>query len=715
MASALTALAQLATALERERPSDVHTFIAEWGCNRCHSPETSSIDNDLFASPPASPTMMRRRGTSPPVDNSGPTSPRVVIKESKVKQQGGYSSARKPSKSPQPGRAAARRHLTLDVVPRRKSAISSSSASPRLSPRVKVGERRSAKEGLSAFSSGANLTGKRRGEKPSKEIRAASPTGPPPTQVIGTEALAKRAEEVLGQYASMGLPMPQPSPRTPAEEKDKEKPKEAEKDSAKDGPLPPMPSEYHAVLLAMRNLVEEQQKRIAFVTSQLNDNAYQPSIVVAGSKPTAPAGGARASLVLGMCNPLLDMHLHVTPDYLERWGLDPDGATLASEAHIALFEEMAKDPRTDYVPGGAGLNTIRVAQWILGGPGSTAFVGTTGLDDFGSKLRNHTVNEGVSMFDLTISNDATGTCAVLTSEGNKRSLVANLGASAVFESEWLETNAALKASLELAGLIYVTGFFLRTVPDTVVALMERAAKAGKHVCLNLSAPFVIGALGARIMDAVQHADLVFGNNAEFKFLEEELGWAEQTDGSLSAVATKVQGWPGRSGRVVVITQGSDDLLLYDESGMETLVTPRVPGDEIVDTNGAGDAFVGGFLAKFAAGGDVRECAKLGQWAASVIIRRPGCTIPPLPPGCSIAISNVDELATRRPMVSNASRTGRAKKGKVPAAAKAIQFAKMIGSKSAKSVSGGDDSMSSMPFAVSRSRGKLRTSPGYKAL
>jgi sugar/nucleoside kinase (ribokinase family) len=41
------------------------------------------------------------------------------------------------------------------------------------------------------------------------------------------------------------------------------------------------------------------------------------------------------------------------------------------------------------------------------------------------------------------------------------------------------------------------------------------------------------------------------------------------------------------------------------------VSLQVSADKIVDTNGAGDAFVGGFLSQLACGKDISECCRAG--------------------------------------------------------------------------------------------------------
>jgi len=50
-------------------------------------------------------------------------------------------------------------------------------------------------------------------------------------------------------------------------------------------------------------------------------------------------------------------------------------------------------------------------------------------------------------------------------------------------------------------------------------------------------------------------------------------------------------------------------------------------DLIVDANGAGDAFAGGFLAMYMTGKKLDECVTAGHWAASQIIQTRGCQYP----------------------------------------------------------------------------------------
>ena len=60
--------------------------------------------------------------------------------------------------------------------------------------------------------------------------------------------------------------------------------------------------------------------------------------------------------------------------------------------------------------------------------------------------------------------------------------------------------------------------------------------------------------------------------------------------------------------------------------MEEFAVDPLPKEQLVDTNGAGDAFVGGFLAGLLEGKDTKANVEAGHWAARFIIQQSGCTL-----------------------------------------------------------------------------------------
>merc|ERR1712045_927929 len=79
-------------------------------------------------------------------------------------------------------------------------------------------------------------------------------------------------------------------------------------------------------------------------------------------------------------------------------------------------------------------------------------------------------------------------------------------------------------------------------------------------------------------------------------------------------------------RTVVFTQGSKSTLVACNGAVTEYAVNPLSKDLLVDTNGAGDAFVGGFLAELTQGKGVKDAVEAGHWSARYIIQQPGTTI-----------------------------------------------------------------------------------------
>ena len=69
--------------------------------------------------------------------------------------------------------------------------------------------------------------------------------------------------------------------------------------------------------------------------------------------------------ILGMGNPLLDISAEVPTEILTKYEVSLNNAILAEEKHMPLYEELSSKFPVQYIAGGATLNSIRVAQWML--------------------------------------------------------------------------------------------------------------------------------------------------------------------------------------------------------------------------------------------------------------------------------------------------------------------------------------------------------------
>jgi len=333
--------------------------------------------------------------------------------------------------------------------------------------------------------------------------------------------------------------------------------------------------------------------------------------------------------ILGMGNPLLDISDYVDKALMEKYGLEPGGIILAEEKHQPLFAEMAKRPGVQYIAGGATQNSIRVAQWMLQEKGATAYMGCVGKDENGEKMKACCEKDGVTTAYMVDESTPTGSCACLI-EGIERSLCTNLCAANNFKIDHVNKPDNLKLVKE-AKIIYSAGFFITVSTDSMKLAQKEAAASGAKYCLNLSAPFLmqVPPFKAFILESLPMVDFLFCNETEAATFADTEGW-ETTD--LKFIATRLSlvpmAKPGQ--RTVVITQGADPTIVCVRGQVTEHPILALPKEKLVDTNGAGDSYVGGFLAGLSKGLPIADCCKAGAYAASIIVQHSGCTYPATP-------------------------------------------------------------------------------------
>ncbi|XP_039300078.1 adenosine kinase [Nilaparvata lugens] len=306
----------------------------------------------------------------------------------------------------------------------------------------------------------------------------------------------------------------------------------------------------------------------------------------------------REGSVLCIGNPLLDISATVSDDFLEKWSLKPNDAILATEKHVALYKEFEANYSVEYTAGGASQNTARVAQWILKKPNICAYFGCVGRDDYSKILKEKAVADGVNVQYQYHETEPTGEPSV-----SNQSIISILN------------NASY----------YLQGFFLTVSVESILEVAQVAHKRNKLFLMNLSAPFLVQLYKSQMMQVLPYVDILFGNEYEALTFSKEHNFNTE---DISEIALKLMALPKQNsekGRIVVITQGKESVILAQDGKVKEFAVESLPSEKVIDTNGAGDAFVGGFIAQLVKGVDLSQCIKCGIWAASRVIERSGCT------------------------------------------------------------------------------------------
>jgi len=287
------------------------------------------------------------------------------------------------------------------------------------------------------------------------------------------------------------------------------------------------------------------------------------------------------------------------------------------------------------MPGGCSYNTMRVFNWLLQNKDKsdiTGVLGSVGADFYGDLYASLLERENVVPIFEKFENINTGICCVFC-HNRDRGHITDLGASVLVSHDFVKR---MWSDLEETVLIFTELFILKHKPDIVFLLAEHSLENNKIFGFNLPSFYFLETYIELISVLVEYCDVLFANAAEAKFLAAQMGIQYEED-DLGALCKKFASNKKRNvkrKRVVVITAGPDAAYVAEYDPVEDKLTyfasfePNyVDETEIVDTNGAGDAFAGGFLSKFMKDGRLDECMAVGHWAASVLIKQRGFQIP----------------------------------------------------------------------------------------
>ena len=143
--------------------------------------------------------------------------------------------------------------------------------------------------------------------------------------------------------------------------------------------------------------------------------------------------------------------------------------------------------------------------------------------------------------------------------------------------------------------------------------------------MSISAPFDAQFFSKQLQDILPYTDIIIGNETEAE------AWANATNlpnvkdlpGIARSIALLPKSYPSRP-RIVIFTQGAQNTVVVTskkpDSPKSFAVSP-LRDDQIVDTNGVGDAFAGGFVGALVAGKDQEKSILAGHALAGASIQQ----------------------------------------------------------------------------------------------
>jgi len=311
--------------------------------------------------------------------------------------------------------------------------------------------------------------------------------------------------------------------------------------------------------------------------------------------------------VLGIGNAIVDVLTHADDDTIRAHDLPKGGMTLINEAQAEALYAEARETRES--SGGSIANSVTVAA-ALGA--STAYVGKVADDALGSSFTSAIRAAGVHFATpALVGGPSTARCLVMVTPDGQRTMSTYLGACTALAPDDIDTDEVAGASVTL-----LEGYLADNAagPEIIGKAAEGAAACGGKVALSLSDAMCVERHLDYFRELVANTvDIVISDEDEVRALLDD-----------APVESILSGSGGRC-EIVVMTHGPNGSTVYSNGSVEK-VEPRVVA-RVVDTTGAGDAYIGGFLHGYTRGLDLPTCGRIGSVVAAEVVTQLGAQPP----------------------------------------------------------------------------------------
>jgi fructokinase len=271
-----------------------------------------------------------------------------------------------------------------------------------------------------------------------------------------------------------------------------------------------------------------------------------------------------------------------------------------------------------------------------GGPMNTAvalgrlradvhFLGRMSRDSFGAQLRGHIQKSNVALDLTTESSQSTSIAVVSLDAAGVASYTFHFGGTANFD--WQPEDLP---TLPADDWLHIASLACVVRPGSEVLLdWSKTCRAGMSYDINVR-PSVITDPKLYWEEVQPWLRVVGQHHGVVKASDADVGFLAQSAGHGAKPVDVLAGWVDQYGlRLGILTLGAGGALAVDSNGRRT-TAPGFP-TEVVDTVGAGDTFMAGFLDGYIdRRQDVEASLARGSAAASIVCSRCGADPPTVP-------------------------------------------------------------------------------------
>ena len=288
------------------------------------------------------------------------------------------------------------------------------------------------------------------------------------------------------------------------------------------------------------------------------------------------------------------------------------------------------------VSGGSAANTAYMVSTLIDGlqnnaslglPAPSWFQGTSADDKEGRKFSEDLKESNIENRVFTDKTDGAHSGGVLVTVDDKtgeRSMFTSLGVSNNLKPLDKSTNPFKDTAIYQA-----ENYTLHDNVSLYQNAFKETHKAGGKTLISLSNAFLTHKNKDIISNFIQakdgsKVDVIAGNEEEIASL---VSGKENAKFSNDVLLQKAQDFAKKTKTELVVTLGEDGSAIIGNDG-EITRSEAVTGVKAKDTTGAGDSYLGGFIAGQLAGLNAKDPADIGASASAIVVAHEGGPRPP---------------------------------------------------------------------------------------
>jgi adenosine kinase len=330
---------------------------------------------------------------------------------------------------------------------------------------------------------------------------------------------------------------------------------------------------------------------------------------------------------------------------------------LTKESSKELYYSAFDSEYTEILLGGSALNSVRIINYLLNifkinklqingydydihipdnlssdcmKKNQFGYIGAIGKDKYGDFVKNKLSEEDVVLMGPVVEDKITSTAIVLI-ESRERNIFAHISASRKIKAEDFQNYSDI---ISLSKIFYADSYLIKLSFSSYEYVFKIFANTEVLLALSLSNDSLIEDNFEKFISLFPHCDIIIGNSEEYEIIKKLMGMAAlETFEFFEKFSEKFEKTNKHKKRIIINTRGKNSTLIYVKdyviNSKELIEVPLIEVDEneIIDLNGAGDGFAGGFFTGILLNLDLYQSGLLGNKIASEIIKLKGFQLP----------------------------------------------------------------------------------------